>query len=151
MHHIQHNLSFCIRTKTNQDIVVKEFIASHKKDALVTFHPGNQARRVCKEKGLPITPVTLRLIPVDLPNEVEVLITNLTDSVEFDASIFKSLYFLRWGIEENYKRLMQWVEIENFFGQIGSVSKAGFLCQNRRREFNLTRGDGHSKNGGEKQ
>ena len=116
-YHIQHNLSFCVRAKTNQDIIVKEFIASNKKQALVTFSLGKKMLRACQEKGLPTTPVTLRLVRVDLPNEVEVLITNLTDESEFDVSIFKSLYHMRWGIEENYKRLKQWVEIENFSGK----------------------------------
>ena len=35
----------------------------------------------------------------------------------YNASVFKSLYHLRWGIEENYKRLKQWLEIENFSGK----------------------------------
>ncbi len=30
------------------------------------------------------------------------------------SGIFKSLYHLRWGVEENHKRLKQWLEIENF-------------------------------------
>ncbi len=54
---------------------------------------------------------------IDLPNEVEVLITNLIDTEKYTVSVFKSLYHLRWGIEENYKRLKQWVEIENFSGK----------------------------------
>ncbi len=128
-HHIKHNLSFCIRAKTHQDLVVKDFISSEKKEALVTFHPGKQALRVCKEKGLPVKPITLRLIRVDLPNEVEVLITNLSDDVEFDASIFKSLYHLRWGIEENYKRLKQWIEIENFSGKSALSVKQDFYAK----------------------
>lgn len=51
------------------------------------------------------------------PNEVEVLITNLVDSEQYDVSDFKSLYHLRWDVEENYKWLKQWVEIENFAGK----------------------------------
>ena len=54
---------------------------------------------------------------VDLPSGIEVLITNLMDSDKYDAAVFKSLYHLRWGIEENYKRLKQWLEIENFSGK----------------------------------
>jgi len=129
MYHIQHNLAFCIRAKTNQDSVVKDFIASNKKEALVTFKPGKQALRICKEKGLPITPVILRLVRVNLPNEVEVLITNLTDESEFDVSIFKSLYHMRWGIEENYKRLKQWTEIENFSGKSTLSVKQDFYAK----------------------
>jgi len=33
------------------------------------------------------------------------------------VGLFKLLYHLRWGIEENYKRLKQWLEIENFSGK----------------------------------
>jgi len=56
-------------------------------------------------------------VRVDLPGGVEVLIANLIDSDKYDAGLFKSLYHLRLGIEENYKRLKQWVEIENFSGK----------------------------------
>jgi len=115
--HIKHNHAFCVREKTNQSLVVKAFIKSNKKEAIVTLKPNKTSVRTCKEKCLPITPLTLRLVRVDLPNEVEVLITNLMDTDKYDVSIFKALYHLRWGIEENYKRLKQWVEIENFSGK----------------------------------
>ncbi len=39
------------------------------------------------------------------------------DAEQYDAKLFKSLYHQRWGIEENYKRLKQWLEIENFSGK----------------------------------
>ena len=128
-HHIRHNISFCIRAKTNQDQVVKDFIASNKREAMVTFNPGQKARKVCKQKGLSIEPVSLRLVRVELPNEVEVLITNLTDKAKFKANVFKSLYHLRWGIEENYKRLKQWVEIENFSGKSALSVKQDFYAK----------------------
>jgi len=115
--HIKYNHAFCVREKTNQNLIVKAFIQSNKKDAIVTLKPNKTSIRTCKEKGLPITPITLRLVRVDLPNEVEVLITNLVDVNKYEASVFKSLYHLRWGIEENYKYLKQWVEIENFSGK----------------------------------
>jgi len=115
--HIEHNHAFCVREKTRQNLVIKAFIKSNKKEAIVTLKPNKTSVRTCKEKGLPITPITLRLVRVDLPNEVEVLITNLVDLKKYDVSIFKALYHLRWGIEENYKRLKQWVEIENFSGK----------------------------------
>jgi IS4 transposase len=44
---------------------------------------------------------------------VEVLITNMMGCEAYEVDLFKELYYLRWGIEENYKRLKQWVEIEN--------------------------------------
>jgi len=82
-----------------------------------------------QENGLPIAPVTLRLVRVDLPNEVEVLITNLMDKTKYDVSVFKSLYHARWGIEENYKRLKQWAEIENFSGKSTLSVKQDFYAK----------------------
>ena len=78
---------------------------------------------------MPTKPITLRLVRVDLPNEVEVLVTNLMDKEAYDSSIFKSLYHLRWGIEENYKRLKQWVEIENFSGKSALSVKQDFYAK----------------------
>ena len=112
-----HNITFCMRAKTNQDLLVKAFVKSGKREAIVTFKPNKPSIKTCNEKGLSSKPITLRLVRVDLPNEVEVLITSLMDEEIYDYTLFKSLYHLRWGIEENYKRLKQWAEIENFSGK----------------------------------
>ncbi len=114
---LKRKIHFCIRAKTKQDTTVKQFIKSGKKEAIVTFHPNVPSVKTCREKGLSTDPITLRLIRVDLPNEVEVLVTNLMSEHAIEHSLFQSLYHLRWGIEENYKRLKQWVEIENFSGK----------------------------------
>ncbi len=115
--HLKHNHTFCMRAKTRQNLIIKDFIKSNKREAIVEFKPNKSSVQTCFDKGLPTHNIKLRLVRVDLPNEVEVLMTNLMDTVEYEASLFKSLYHLRWGIEENYKRLKQWVEIENFSGQ----------------------------------
>ncbi len=60
---------------------------------------------------------------------VEVLITNLMDDQAFPAQVFKELYHLRWGVEENYKRLKQWVEIENFSGKSALSVKQDFYAK----------------------
>jgi hypothetical protein len=59
---------------------------------------------------------------------VEVLITNMMGCEAYEVDLFKELYYLRWGIEENYKRLKQWVEIENFSGK-SVVSIRSILCK----------------------
>ena len=69
--------------------------------------PNTPSIKTCIEKRLSNAPIKLRLVRVDLPNEVEVLITNLMDTGLYEASLFKSLYHVRWGVEENYKRLKQ--------------------------------------------
>ena len=106
-----------MRAKANQNLRIKEFVKSNKKEDVVTFIQNKPSQKTCIEKGIPATPIKLRLVRVELKSEVEVLITNLVDSDKFDVSIFKPLYHMRWGIEENYKRLKQWVEIENFSGK----------------------------------
>ena len=66
---------------------------------------------------------------MDLDNEVEVLITNLYDEQAFPAKCFKHLYHLRWGIEENYKRLKQWLEVENFSGKTALAVQQDFYAK----------------------
>jgi hypothetical protein len=79
---------------------------------------------------LPTKPLKLRLISVELEDgEVEVLITNLMDEQAFPVCEFKELYHLRWGAEENYKRLKQWVEIENFSGKSVLSVKQDFYAK----------------------
>lgn len=123
------NISFCIRAKTKQSLLIRDFVKSGKKEALVSFEPNKPSIKTCEEKGLSTKPITLRLVRVDLPNEVEVLVTSLTDQEVYDCSIFKSLYHLRWGIEENYKRLKQWAEIENFSGKSTLSVKQDFYAK----------------------
>ena len=115
--HIQHNHTFCMRAKTNQNLAIKAFVESNEKETVVAFEPNKSSLNTCAEKGIPTTPIKLRLVRVELGDEVEVLITNLMDSDQYPVGLFKSLYHLRWGIEENYKRLKQWLEIENFSGK----------------------------------
>jgi len=131
VHHIKHKHAFCMRAKTHQNSLIKTFITSGKKQAIVTVEPNDKLSvKTCKDRGLPITPIRLRLVRVVLPNgEVEVLITNLLDTNKYRIGLFKRLYHLRWGIEENYKRLKQWVEVENFSGKSALSVKQDFYAK----------------------
>ena len=121
---------FCMRAKINQNIEFKKFAESGKRQKIITLKPNKPSIETCKKKGLPIRDLTLRLVRVELDhNEVEVLITNLIDEQIFPAKVFKALYHLRWGIEENYKRLKQWVEIENFSGKSALSVKQDFYAK----------------------
>ena len=123
-------LSFCMRAKINRGLQYKQFANSGKAQEIIILKPNNRSVEQCQEKGLPTADLTLRLIRVELDNhEVEVLITNLMDEDAFPASEFKALYHLRWGIEENYKRLKQWVEIENFSGKSALSVKQDFYAK----------------------
>jgi len=128
-HHIKNKLTFCMRVKTRQDLPIKAFLDSGKKEAIITLEPNRYAINTCKQRGLSSVPIRLRLVRVDLSNEVEVLITNLFDRKKYNVGVFKSLYHLRWGVEENYKRLKQWVEIENFSGKSALSVKQDFYAK----------------------
>jgi hypothetical protein len=120
---------FCMRAKINRNLICKVFSESGEREQIITLTPNKNSVVQCKAKGLSSQPLTLRLVRVDLDSEVEVLITNLLDSQTYPAAVFKELYHLRWGIEENYKRLKQWVEIENFSGKSALSVRQDFYAK----------------------
>ena len=115
--YVTKNQPFCMRAKINRGLLFKQFAESGKAQTVITLEPNKRSVEQCIEKGLPTCPLKLRLIRVELDGEIEVLITNLMDEEALPTGEFKELYHLRWGVEENYKRLKQWVEIENFSGK----------------------------------
>ena len=127
--YVTKNQPFCMRAKINQGLLFKQFAESGKAQTVITLEPNKRSIEQCIEKGLPTCPLKLRLIGVELDGEVEVLITNLMDEQALPASEFKALYHLRWGAEENYKRLKQWVEIENFSGKSVLSVKQDFYAK----------------------
>ena len=113
----QRKLAFCMRAKTKLDLSIRKFLRSRKKQAIIEVAPTNQAILQCNERQLSTQTMTVRLVRVKLKKETEVLITNLMDTKQYPAEIFKDLYHQRWHIEEQYKRQKQWLEIENFSGK----------------------------------
>ncbi len=121
---------FCMRAKSNQGLLYKEFAKSGKIQTVITLKANKRSVNQYIEKGLPTKPLKLRLIRVELEDgEVEVLITNLMNEQVFPACEFKELYHLRWGAEEHYKLLKQWVEIENFSGKSVLSVKQDFYAK----------------------
>jgi hypothetical protein len=60
----------------------------------------------------------LRLIRVELATgEVEILITSLIDFNRYPHDAFMELYHQRWPVEEDYKAMKSWMEVENFSGK----------------------------------
>ena len=111
---------FCIRMTVSQWSCTQEFVASGRSEALVELTPCNDARRTCEQMNLPITPLWVRLVRVDLPTgQVEVLCTSLLDCDVYPAEEFSELYHLRWPVEEKLKRDKWRAEIENFSGKSG--------------------------------
>ena len=108
---------FCARLDGTQWKIVKEFIKSGERESEISLTPSDSAIKTCKAYNLPVDPLELRLVRIDLPSgEVEVLITSLLDKVAFPAVLFQELYHHRWPVEEDYKRLQSRLEIENWSG-----------------------------------
>jgi hypothetical protein len=103
---------------------VKQVLNSGKNDQIIEIHPrmlvGDKRKDfqkrfpdVCLKKRIKI-----RVLIVELSTgEKEILITSLLDQQKFKHSMFKDLYHLRWGGEENYKFHKVRIEIENFSGK----------------------------------
>jgi len=110
--------NFCARMSLTGWTVVERFLASGRRQQIVTLSPNGNARKVCQEHGLPTTPLTLRLVRIELDTgEVEVLATSLLDRQRYPYALFKDLYHLRWPVEEDYKVMKSRLEVENWSGK----------------------------------
>jgi hypothetical protein len=96
---------FCMRAKVNLGLQFKAFAQSGAVEKIIIMEPNKVAMEKSLEKGLSTKPLRLRLVRVELDNE------------RYPAREFKTLYQLRWGVEENYKHLEMCVELENFSGK----------------------------------
>ena len=113
---------YCARVKLSFSKEVKAFLASGKKSRVTVLTPNTRARRQCEEYNLSADPVPVRLVRVALgKGQTEVLVTSLLDEQVYKTSWFKKLYQLRWGVEEDYKREKQRMEIENFSGKSAGI------------------------------
>ena len=109
---------FLIRANERQNLI-KDFIKSGKRSAIAAMTPSPPAIAGLREHGFTVTKSTLlkvRLVRVDLPASVEVLITNLWEEDNFDTDLFKDLYFMRWGVEINISIQKNILQLESFSG-----------------------------------
>lgn len=126
--HIDAGIDCLIRVRKNQNTVVSTFITSKKRTSIVDILPHQQLDFTGKKYDKK-TAIRVRLIRVDLPSgETEVLMTTLLDSQIYPASIFKELYFLRWGIETYYDELKNKLKVEFFTGYSKNTIMQDFFC-----------------------
>lgn len=117
LHQVQHR-HFCARVTVNLYNETRDFYYSEAKEQIVTLSPSRQAIKQCRKLGLPVEPINVRLVRVCLEGkEDEILITSLRDDKCWPAELFKELYHLRWGVEEDYKVMKSRLEVENFSGR----------------------------------
>ncbi len=110
--------NFCARFSLTGWECVEQFVASGAQEQIVTLEPGLAARCECAERSLPATPITLRLVRVELADgNLEVVGTSLLDAPAYPTVLFKELYHERWPVEEDYKAMKSRAEVENWSGK----------------------------------
>ena len=115
---VQTGADFLIRLPSNAFKEVEYFLESNLLEKIVTLEPGIKARKQCLKLGIEVKPLKVRLIKVFLDSgETEVLVTSLLEESLYPYSLFKELYHLRWGIEEEYKTIKCALEVESFTGK----------------------------------
>lgn len=114
--HFERKIDFLMRVKENFSNLTREFCQSGLSSKIVRMYPGKNTAFSQKPYSKD-TFRQVRLLKVILANgEVEILITSLPDSEKYPDSIFKDLYFLRWGIETFFDELKNKIRIEHFSG-----------------------------------
>jgi hypothetical protein len=126
--HIKAGIDYLIRVKTTHSKAVKSFASSRKRTMIIDVFP--QERHSFQGKDYnKNTSIKVRLVRVDLPTgEIEILMTSLLDSQIYPASMFKELYFLRWGIETFNDELKNKLRVEYFTGYSKISIQQDFFC-----------------------
>ncbi len=117
---MEKGVNFCARLPVGRWDIAKQFLASGLSQQVILLDPIADSKKKCRELGLAIKPIQLRLIRINHEEDTQepiVIVTSLTDSVLYPYEFFQDLYFHRWPIEENYKVLKCRIEIENFSGK----------------------------------
>ena len=110
--------NFCARISYKKWKVIRKFYNSGKTDTIISLPAPGTSIRQCREMGLDILPLKLRLIRVELDTgETEILITSIVNQKAYPTDIFMELYHKRWPVEEDYKTMKCWLEVENFSGK----------------------------------
>jgi hypothetical protein len=121
---ISQGKDFVMRASTGWLSAVKNVLISGKRDVVIELFPSmttGKQRDEFRELFPNIclkTSIKVRVLIINLPTgEKEILVTSLIDKTKYKYKIFKELYHLRWGTEENYKFHKVRIEIENFSGK----------------------------------
>jgi hypothetical protein len=115
--HQMQSRDVCMRIPRGFSADTDAVFASALATTTVTLKPNAEARALCKEHDIPCTPIRLRAVRVELPTEVEVLLTSLLDTEAYPDETFGALYHRRWTIEGDFRHLKSRLQIENWTGK----------------------------------
>ncbi|HEY4287849.1 MAG TPA: IS4 family transposase [Puia sp.] len=113
---------FIVRMKQNW-LPVKEFMASRKRDTIVTLTvPDGYYDSYQEEFPSMKKEIKCRLVKITLENgKEEILGTSLLDSAKYKLPELGELYQIRWGAEEGYKMYKARVQVEAFSGKTATA------------------------------
>lgn len=111
------NANFCARVSCTKWKAVRKFFRSGLPEKLIELPVHATSVAQCRQMGLDMAPLKLRLIRIENDGKEAVLITSLIDLQEYPIDIFNALYHHRWPIEEDYKAIKCRMELENFTGK----------------------------------
>ena len=109
--------NFCARVSCTKWKVVRKFFRSGLSEKIIYLPVHSTSVAQCRQMGLDMTPLKLRLIRIENDGKVAVLITSLIDTKQYPIEIFNDLYHQRWPVEEDYKTIKCRIELENFSGK----------------------------------
>lgn len=112
---LEKRVDFLIRLKADWWKVVRSFAQSDVDDQIVDLQT---------KQGM----LKVRLIKISHQGEQQFFCTSVFDK-KFTAEDFGELYQGRWGIEEAYKTLKNWIELENFSGKTALAVKQDFFSK----------------------
>jgi len=108
---------FCARISCTKWKAVRKFFYSNLTEKIICLPIHATSVAACKEMGLDMQPLKLRLLRIHNGPEVQILITSLMDTQLYPIDIFSDLYHCRWPVEEDYKAIKCRMELENFSGK----------------------------------
>lgn len=115
---ITQGADFCARIQRKRWKIIRQFYNSGKTEKIIQLPVYPSSVKNCKDMGLPLKSLKLRLIRVELDSgEAEILITSILNTQKYPVEQFAELYHLRWPVEEDYKTMKKWIEVENFSGK----------------------------------
>jgi hypothetical protein len=107
---------FCARI-ANRWKIIKSFLDSGQKECIIFLPMPTTSAKYARQMALDTSPLSLRLIRIDVGDKPLVLITSLTDTKAYPRHMFSDLYHCRWPVEEDYKAIKCRIELENFSGK----------------------------------
>jgi hypothetical protein len=112
---------FLMRCPVGFSTEVTTFVKSGVNDIVSTIKASKPIRRELRQQGFIVKvngTIDIRLIRVVLDDgTIEVLATNLFDRQKYPYADFKTLYFMRWGIETRFSSFKNQLQLEAFSGQ----------------------------------